>query len=190
MLDLSEQFASPDPSLLAVRNSTMNTRNLALAAALCCALSLYLWGEDWPSQVASAPQPNAEIAQSVAADSATVPGIAIDAQPDTEPTMEVEAADKPIQVAYEPPFPDRTNLFEAPKRQGSGRISSNGTKESAIELLGFVNVYGPEVVLSIDGLAATIAEGGSHAGIEVISIKPPAVFLQRGKQRWQASLEN
>ena len=34
------------------------------------------------------------------------------------------------------------------------------------------------------------AEGDQHLGIEVISINPPGVVLQRGRQRWQAPLHS
>jgi len=97
---------------------------------------------------------------------------------------------KSIVSAYQPPFPDRDNLFVAPNRMGAGRSRHSGQLEEAVELLGFVNVDGQRVVLSIDGLVAPIAEGDTQHGVEVISIQPPAVVLQRGRQRWTATLEN
>jgi hypothetical protein len=45
-------------------------------------------------------------------------------------------------------------------------------------------------VLTINGQVTHIAEGASQDGVEVISIHPPNVVLQRGRQRWQDSLEN
>jgi hypothetical protein len=93
------------------------------------------------------------------------------------------------QAAYQPPFPDRIELFVPPKRHG-GMVLTEGGSEDAVELLGFVKLDKPQVVLSINGLVTPIYEGGNQYGIEVISIQPPKVVLQRGRQRWQASLEN
>ena len=94
------------------------------------------------------------------------------------------------ELQFEPPFPDRISIFQAPRRQGRNRIQQSGQSEAAIELLGFVNVDGPRVALSFDGHVKTAAEGESYFGIEVISIQPPAVVLQRGRQRWQATFDN
>jgi hypothetical protein len=106
----------------------------------------------------------------------------------TTPTP-ADDAEKPAVAAYQPPFPDRVDLFVPPKRVGGVRMKEGDTEE-AIELLGFVRVDRPKVVLSINGEVHPIYEGGSQFGIEVISIQPPKVVLQRGRQRWQASLEN
>jgi len=190
------------------------------AAAVCSALSLYLLGGDPAPQpiatavpvaavTSSSPVEKASATDAKAPSATTTVAVSdpaakiVDAQPADSQTSEAAAdssdnganvanasTEASTALAYDPPFPNRSNLFQAPKRQGKGRLSGDGQQESAIELLGFVNVYGPEVVLSIDGLATTIAEGGQHAGIEVLRIKPPSVFLQRGKQTWQASLEN
>ncbi|RIK87738.1 MAG: hypothetical protein DCC67_01460 [Planctomycetota bacterium] len=93
------------------------------------------------------------------------------------------------QADYKPPFPDRKDLFVPPKRQGGVRLSDGETEDSVV-LLGFVRVNEPLAVLSVNGEVASIAEGAAQYGIEVISIQPPSVVLQRGRQRWQASLEN
>jgi hypothetical protein len=103
------------------------------------------------------------------------------------------AADAPAEESlaadYQPPFPDRVHLFLAPKREGKSSAASD--QEEAVELLGFVNVRDQhKAVLSINGTVYPIAEGDSQFGVEVISIQPPGVVLQRGRQRWQASLEN
>lgn len=90
---------------------------------------------------------------------------------------------------YTPPFPDRVDLFVAPKRQG-GAPSQQGEGQDAVELLGFIKLDRSKVVLSVNGQVVPIAEGATEYGIEVISIQPPMVVLQRGRQRWQASLEN
>lgn len=117
------------------------------------------------------------------------------AKPETTATAtplsqaEEPAVEEPEQVAYEPPYPDRDNLFLAPKRSAKHK-NTPGTIEQSVELLGFANVVGPRVILSINGNVVPIAEGGKELGIEVISIQPPAVVLQRDRERWQATLEN
>lgn len=111
-------------------------------------------------------------------------------------TSEEEEAEEPTtvkepKVTFEAPFPERVNLFQAPKRQNTGLAKiKKGNQETSVELLGFVNVDQQRAVLAVNGLVAPIAEGGEHYGIEVISIQPPTVVLQRGRQRWQTTLEN
>jgi len=58
-----------------------------------------------------------------------------------------------------------------------------------VELKGFINVDQPRVILSIDGVVSPVAEGGEKYGVQVISIQPPSVVLQRGRNRWTATLE-
>jgi len=128
-----------------------------------------------------AAKPQAEIVSSVEESDAN------DASTDE---VETEDISEPVADAFESPFPDRVELFVAPKRRGRGVKKSADGVDNAVELLGFVNVDGQRVVLSIDGLVSPLAEGSQEAGIEVISIQPPAVVLQRGRQRWQVTLEN
>ena len=89
---------------------------------------------------------------------------------------------------YEPPFPDRIDLFVPPKRQG-GAVRSGYGGDNSVELMGFVRVDRPRAVLSINGEITPMAEGETQFGVEVISVQPPNVVLQRGRQRWQATLE-
>jgi hypothetical protein len=110
------------------------------------------------------------------------------ADDETSPTAEGIEEEKPTDAQYTPPFPDRVDLFVPPKRQGGVVLKEGGT-EDAVELLGFIRVDKQQVVLSVNGQLTRIAEGDSQYGIEVISIEPPKVLLQRGRQRWQASLE-
>ncbi|MCH7750744.1 MAG: hypothetical protein IH898_01110 [Planctomycetes bacterium] len=98
-----------------------------------------------------------------------------------------EVTEQRIVDVYQPPYPDRVDLFLAPKREGKSTLND---REGAVELLGFVNVDRHRAVLLINGAVYPIAEGDSQLGVEVISIQPPAVVLQRGRQRWQATLEN
>ena len=170
----------------------MTKQTLTLAAAACCGICLYFLDADTDQPPTAAtveqtsPTPTAPVAEETVDPAETVPESA-EQENAVEAVEEVESND---EVAFVWPFPERSNLFQAPKRRGSGRIDAAGSKETSVELLGFVNVHQPEVILSIDGLATTIAEGGEQSGIEVISIRPPAVFLRRGKQPWQLTLEN
>ena len=79
-------------------------------------------------------------------------------------------------------------MFEPPKR-AQGTVRRDDESGDTVELKGFINVDQPRVVLSIDGVISPIAEGGEKYGVQVISIQPPTVVLQRGRSRWTATLE-
>jgi hypothetical protein len=79
-------------------------------------------------------------------------------------------------------------LFVPPKRAG-GAASAQNAGDNAVLLLGFVRVDQPKAVLSINGEISPMAVGESRFGVDVISISPPNVVLQRGRQRWQTTLE-
>lgn len=106
------------------------------------------------------------------------------------PTPELANAKAPAAPVAEftPPFPDRTELFEAPKR-AQGTVRRDDEHGETVELKGFINVDQPRVILSIDGVVSPVAEGGEKYGVHVISIQPPSVVLQRGRNRWTATLE-
>jgi hypothetical protein len=91
-------------------------------------------------------------------------------------------------VQFSPPFPDRLELFEPPKR-AQGTVRRNDELGATVELKGFINVKEPRVILSIDGVISSVPEGGEKYGVQVISIQPPTVVLQRGRDRWPATLE-
>ncbi len=91
-------------------------------------------------------------------------------------------------VEFKPPFPERADLFEAPKRAQSA-VRRDDEHGQSVELKGFVTVDEPSVVLSIDGVLSTIPEGGEKYGVQVISIQPPNAVLQRGRNRWPVTLE-
>jgi hypothetical protein len=91
-------------------------------------------------------------------------------------------------VQFSPPFPDRLELFEPPKR-AQGTVRRNDELGATVELKGFITVKEPRVVLSIDGVISSVPEGGEKYGVQVISIQPPTVVLQRGRDRWPATLE-
>jgi hypothetical protein len=91
-------------------------------------------------------------------------------------------------VQFSPPFPDRLELFEPPKR-AQGTVRRNDELGATVELKGFITVKEPRVILSIDGVISSVPEGGEKYGVQVISIQPPTVVLQRGRDRWPATLE-
>lgn len=167
--------------------------HITLVIGLCLAICVLLSGCGQPDEL---PAPAAAVENATPAidlaeqelDERTVEAGEVDAA--TNEAEETQSASESGDAAYEPPFPDRVDLFVAPKRQGRGTSKSPGGFENAVELLGFVNVDEQRAVLSIDGFVAPLAVGSQEAGIEVISIQPPAVVLQRGRQRWQATLEN
>lgn len=132
----------------------------------------------------------------IAENESTTPQAPVDSDnsPPTEPTQvdpNTPAVEPPAEpLSYEAPFPDRFDLFVPPKRRAQ-RAKSSNTKDGTVELIGFATVGGREVVLSIiDGSVFPLAEGETHSGVEVISIKQPAVVLQRGREKWQVSLNN
>jgi hypothetical protein len=134
-----------------------------------------------------------EPAATPAPTAATAPEVAPAAPAAGEPTP-AAAADAAAAVAkaeeppFTPPFPNRIELFSAPKR-AVGTIRKDEEVGATVELKGFINVDGPRVVLLIDGVIAPIPEGGEKYGVQVITIDPPSVVLQRGRSRWTAKLE-
>jgi hypothetical protein len=136
--------------------------------------------------VPAGPEPPAEAA--VVAPP-TEPAPAEPSPPPSPATEKAGAATGPVtQDEFTPPFPDRTDPFEPPKR-AAGMVRQGDNPGETVELKGFVNVDGPRVVLAIDGVISPLAEGGEKYGVRVISIQPPSVVLQRGRSRWTASLE-
>jgi hypothetical protein len=121
------------------------------------------------------------------------PGAEVEVTPTTvmagpADSVPTEAAKEAATEPYTPPFPDRVDLFVAPKRQGGGG-QSHDSSERAVELMGFIRVDRSRAILSINGQVSSIAEGETVEGIEVISVQPPSVLLKRGRQRWQATIE-
>lgn len=88
---------------------------------------------------------------------------------------------------FKPPFAAR-ELFEPPK-QAQTAVRRSDEHGQTVELKGFINVDQPRVVLSIDNVIAVIPEGGEKYGVRVRSIQPPTVILERGRNRWPATLE-
>jgi hypothetical protein len=107
------------------------------------------------------------------------------AQADTD----AAAAQPPSTATYEAPFPERLELFAPPKRVVSEGPAGN-TSEESVTLLGFIHVDRERAILDFNGQSLPVAEGETHFGVEIVSIRPPAVVLQRGRERWQTSLSD
>jgi hypothetical protein len=103
------------------------------------------------------------------------------------PAAPVEA--KVVQAPYSPPYPERKELFIPTQRAKNLARHTGGEFDDGVNLVGFVTVDEPRAVLTIDGVATSLAAGSQKYGIEVISITPPKAVLQRGRTRWTASLE-
>jgi hypothetical protein len=108
-------------------------------------------------------------------------------KPAKEPDVAETAAASRTVAQFSPPFPDRLDLFE-PRQRAQGTVRRDDEGET-VELKGFINVNEPSVVLAIDGVISPINEGEEKYGVQVISIEPPSVVLQRGRNRWKATLE-
>lgn len=108
----------------------------------------------------------------------------------TAPTPDLAASSpsKSPAAEFTPPFPDRLELFEPPKR-AQGVVKRDDENGASVELKGFINVDQPRVILSIDGVVSPVPEGGEKYGVRVITIQPPTAVLQRGRNRWTAKLE-
>ncbi|TWT48865.1 hypothetical protein [Botrimarina hoheduenensis] len=98
-------------------------------------------------------------------------------------------ATQPPAEAYEPPFPLRETLFDPPKQAAVAAGPGQTQQSGSVQLLGFANLGSQRAVLSIDGVIAPLESGGEHAGVKVISVSPPKVVLQRGRNRWTESIQ-
>jgi hypothetical protein len=177
-------------------NRIFSVNRLALSAAICA--TMVGCSEEPPEPVAVAAVTSADDAAAAPQPDTPAPLTLASQHPPAsamQPAMPDRAADAPANAGvtptpvaeYQPPFPDRIDLFMPPKREGGAR--GQGDSDDTVQLLGFVEVDRPEAVLSINGLASPVAAGEIEDGVEVISIQPPMVLLQRGRQRWQATLE-
>lgn len=109
-------------------------------------------------------------------------------------TAEVQTDDESSsakkQAIYEPPFPERIDMFAAPRRNRALKKNDNEQGE-AVELMGFSTLDKPRALLLLNGEVSTLAEGDKVGELEVVSIQPPTkVVLQQGRQRTQLSLDN
>lgn len=104
-----------------------------------------------------------------------------------QPAPAEEPAAPTPQAAYKPPYPDRRNLFSPPKQLA--RLPRQSETAESVVLLGFAKIDEPSVVLAINGRVTPLSHGQESAGVRVISIDPPRAVLQRGRNRWSASIE-
>lgn len=95
-----------------------------------------------------------------------------------------------VASSYEAPYPNRNNPFQPPMNAPRVRTGNERDQNSSVTLVGFANVGEPKVVLAIDGVVSPMSNGEEIAGVQVISIAPPNAVLQRGRNRWTASLTN
>jgi hypothetical protein len=180
----------------------MKRKFLALLVILGSSLGFYLAvrGQSADDLVAmfQGPQtlPEAPIAQADTEEPALPVGSLRLPEPAKEEDVEFLSDDEPTQQLattvseFQLPFPNRKALFQPPQRQENSEPSSPSSGQEAVELLGFVNVNGPQVALSINGFVATLAEKEEQDGVKVISIQPPTVSLMRGGRRMHRTLEN
>jgi hypothetical protein len=147
--------------------------------------AIFLWTLGCHSEVAPTPD---EMAIAEAATATTVVTSAELTPAGPTPAAADAKESKTVVSSFTPPFPDRLELFEPPKRAQS-TIRRDDEHGESVELKGFINVDQPRVILSIDGVVSPVPEGGEKYGVHVISIQPPTVVLQRGRNRWTATLE-
>ena len=88
---------------------------------------------------------------------------------------------------FEPPFPDRQELFLPPGPQEPVKPQAV-RKDSSIQVKGFANADGMHALLMIDGRLTAMRVGESRGGVEVLSVKPPRVMLRQDGQSWTESL--
>ncbi len=139
----------------------------------------------------AAEAPQSDLVEPVAIEQATSVETAITV--DNEPTSTGDSdalapTNAVVETSFTPPFPGRLEPFEPPQ-SSQGTVRRNEEHGESVELKGFIHVDQQRVVLSIDGVVAPVPQGGEKHGVQVISIQPPSVVLQRGRARWTATLE-
>ena len=91
---------------------------------------------------------------------------------------------------FKPPFPERADLFEAPK--GGPRARSGATMSTArsVELKGFVNVDEPQR-RAFDRRQSShpCPKAAKSMACRSFRSSRPKAVLQRGRSRWTATLE-
>lgn len=120
----------------------------------------------------------------------------------TETPAETTAANPPMPARgdadlkrllgdFQTPFPLREDPFRQPRIEQSraGSTDSRDKTASPVALRGFVNVDGQRALLEIDDSLFAVSEGEEKEGVTVLEIAPPRVTLQRGRVRWQESLD-
>jgi hypothetical protein len=173
----------PQPKLAERIATSMSISAKHMVASLVAGLAVSGCGSVEETPIADAvPAPVAAVELTTTTESPKANG-----EPATPELAESAQSPEPKQE-FTPPFPDRLELFQPPQRAQSVARRDNEHGEM-VELKGFIYVNEPRVVLSIDGVVSSLPEGGEKYGVEVISIEPPTVVLQRGRDRWPATLE-
>ena len=158
-----------------------------IAAAFCLASVVVIGCADEVSRQAAALPPTPFDTAAAKAEEATK--AADVAAEETSPATPAGKMSPDPVANYEPPFPDRTDLFEP--RKHAARVARLNTGDSAesVVLMGFAKLDEAHVVLAINGEVRPLRSGQEALGIQVISIEPPRAVLQRGRSRWTASIE-
>lgn len=140
----------------------------------------------------SSKEPTIEVAAAAAQPVKTAAAAPVPSKASAKPAAALESANSKVATApkatYNPPFPERADLFEPSKRAEKSARRGDEHGES-VELKGFINVDQPQVVLSIDGVVSPVPEGGEKYGVQIIRIQPPSVDLRRNGRNWRATLE-
>ncbi len=105
----------------------------------------------------------------------------------TPQVVDSAAVLREAMARYVAPFPERSDLFVAPK--GGAKSSAGPETEGDVQLRGLVDVGQLQAILDIEGSIALIAVGGEKLGVKVVSIDHHQVVLERGVTRWTASLD-
>lgn len=107
--------------------------------------------------------------------------------PAAEPTPAAPRRPAKKSADFKPPFPDRTDLFSPPNRAAVARTSRrSGSPDVALK--GIADVEGLRALVQIGSQVFPLRQGEERNGVRIVSIDPPRVTLQRGEQRWTASL--
>ena len=125
----------------------------------------------------------------VATTPAVQPTVVTEPQPVAEVANVQTGRDRVLEAMqqYVAPFPSRANLFVPPKQ---GPITSTSrVTEGAVQLRGVVDVGEPRAILDIEGAIALVPVGREEYGVKVVSIENKTVTLQRGSNKWTASLD-
>jgi hypothetical protein len=103
---------------------------------------------------------------------------------DYPPTVESNTS-SPKQ-AFQPPFPNREELFLPPAEKPA--IATRPRSNEDVVLMGFADVEGEKALLKIDGVITPLRAGESRGAVRVLAIDPPRVTLQRGSRQWTERL--
>ena len=171
--------------LLTQRPATRMVVVLALLATGCAESPSELTTENVPS-VPTARRVETSPTDKQPADVAVADSEAVS---EKESTKDSTLAGAPPKM-YQPPYPERSQLFQSPKVRRSS-LAQRGTRRNAqrVQLKGFVNLDGIRAILVVNGETNSMAAGDVSEGIEVISIEPPRVTLQRSRVRWTETLQ-